>query len=480
MPSGCWSSAARRTSWPTSPKLVDGSVGRRDRPERRRRSMRSGRCTGWACSTAIGRRRRHGRRRREGGSSIRRPACAATRSWPCRGSRHRGGLVAQRRCSNDPDPQVRLAACLALAELPAEATATAPSRIVSAVLDPRNQQDRWMADALTIAAAAHARPSSSKRPAQSRTGGSDGRLADPVIARSPSTTRGAGRSTRSASILAAPGRHEAGGARGHHRRPREGLAAGTRRRSSTPTPRRPSPRSCRSSRPTPAARCSGSPRAGASRGSTPFVAELARDFLAAAADEAKPDAARIDAARQLIDLRKADPQAARDVIALVTAKTPPELASGLIGAVARSDSPEVGPALVDAIGPMTPAARKAERPGAARQDGLDGRARRAGSRAGKVPLSLLSLDQSQALAAHPDRTIAERAKALLAKGGGLPDPDREKVIQALAPLVLKGGDAVARQGDLQEGMRQVPHALGRGGQGRPRPHRHGRASRRAS
>ncbi len=90
-----------------------------------------------------------------------------------------------------------------------------------------------------------------------------------------------------------------------------------------------------------------------------FVAGLARDFLAAASDASKPEAARIDAARQLIDLRKTDPQAARDVIALVTAKTPPDLASGLIDAVARSDSPEVGPALVDAMGPMTPAARKA-------------------------------------------------------------------------------------------------------------------------
>ena len=51
------------------------------------------------------------------------------------------------------------------------------------------------------------------------------------------------------------------------------------------------------------------------------VAELAKDLLAAAADASKSDAARIDAARQLIDLRKSDPQAARDVIALVTAKT---------------------------------------------------------------------------------------------------------------------------------------------------------------
>ncbi len=176
------------------------------------------------------------------------------------------------------------------------------------------------------------------------------------------------------------------------------------------------------------------------KGLDEYAAQLARDFLAAASDEKKPEAARIDAARQLIDLRKTDPKAARDIIALVTPKTPPELASGLISAVARSDSPEVGAAIVDAMGPMTPAASKASALVLLGKtewtNALVG-----GIEAGKVPMSLLSLSQTQALAAHPDRTIAGRAKALLARGGGLPDPDREKVIQAMAPIVLKGGDA---------------------------------------
>ncbi len=171
-----------------------------------------------------------------------------------------------------------------------------------------------------------------------------------------------------------------------------------------------------------------------------YVAQLARDLLAAAADSANNDAARVDAARQLIDLRKNDPHVAQELIALVMAKTPPEVASGLIAAVARSDSPEVGTALVDAMGPMTPAARQAA------LLALLGKTDWTGSlvgaiEAGKVPMSLLTLSQSQALAMHPDRSIADRAKALLARGGGLPDPDREKVIQALAPVVLKGGDA---------------------------------------
>jgi uncharacterized protein len=171
-----------------------------------------------------------------------------------------------------------------------------------------------------------------------------------------------------------------------------------------------------------------------------FVAALAKDLLASASDEKATEAARLDAAQQLIDLRKADPKAARDVIALLTPKTPPELASGLISAVARSDSPEVGSAIVDAMGPMTPAASKASALVLLGKtewtNALVG-----GIESGKIPMSLLSLSQTQALATHPDRTIAGRAKALLARGGGLPDPDREKVIQAMAPIVLKGGDA---------------------------------------
>ncbi len=175
-------------------------------------------------------------------------------------------------------------------------------------------------------------------------------------------------------------------------------------------------------------------------GLEPFVAGLARDFLAAASDRSRADAARIDAARQLIDLRKTDPQAARDVLALVTARTPPDLASGFIGAVARSDSPEVGPLLVDAIGPMTPTARRTSILALLGKTDWTA-ALVSGIEKGKVSLSILSLHQSQALAYHPDRKIAERAKALLAKEGGLPDPDREKLIQALSPIVSKGGDA---------------------------------------
>jgi putative heme-binding domain-containing protein len=45
------------------------------------------------------------------------------------------------------------------------------------------------------------------------------------------------------------------------------------------------------------------------------------------------------------------------------------------------------------------------------------------------------------LAAHPDRGVRERAKKILAAGGGLPNADRQKVIDEILPVVKAGGDA---------------------------------------
>src|ERR1019366_131432 len=59
---------------------------------------------------------------------------------------------------------------------------------------------------------------------------------------------------------------------------------------------------------------------------------------------------------------------------------------------------------------------------------------------GAITFSELPLDQKQALANHPDTKIAARAKALLAKGGGLPNADRQKGVDEYLPLLKKTGD----------------------------------------
>jgi hypothetical protein len=172
------------------------------------------------------------------------------------------------------------------------------------------------------------------------------------------------------------------------------------------------------------------------------VAEIAQGFLAVATDEKQGDAARVGAAAQLIDLRKTDVDAAGQLLQAITPRSSPDLAKGLIEAVSRSEAPSVGRSLVASINSVTPLVR----PSILRA--LLGRADWAPSLldaldAGSVQLTDLSLDQKQALAAYPDSAIAARAKVLLARGGGLPNSDRQKVFDELLPLTTRSGDVSA-------------------------------------
>ncbi len=62
-----------------------------------------------------------------------------------------------------------------------------------------------------------------------------------------------------------------------------------------------------------------------------------------------------------------------------------------------------------------------------------------------MELAELTLDQKQALAAHPNDGIAAVAKELLARGGRLPDPGRQKILKQLLPLTRQRGDV--KQGE---------------------------------
>jgi len=61
---------------------------------------------------------------------------------------------------------------------------------------------------------------------------------------------------------------------------------------------------------------------------------------------------------------------------------------------------------------------------------------------GTVRLTDLPLVERNRLAEHPDEKVRERARAMIASGGGLPDADRQKVIDEILPIVLAGGNAL--------------------------------------
>lgn len=169
------------------------------------------------------------------------------------------------------------------------------------------------------------------------------------------------------------------------------------------------------------------------------LAEVAKAQLAVIADEKASESARIDAARQVIEVMPGDEKAAETIVNAVTAKTGPDLARGLFEVLGGSKAKNVGPLVVAKLGTIPAPARPAAlRLVLARADSaaafLDAVEK------GTVRFDMLDLDQKTALAAHPDKKVAERAAKLLAQGGGLPDADRQKVVEEYKETITKKGD----------------------------------------
>jgi uncharacterized protein len=333
---------------------------------------------------------------------------------------------------NDADPQVRLSGFLALADAP-ESYGTVAALILD-LEQGRVDGDRWLPDAATIAAAAHA-PRFLKRIAVSKLGSPTvvtiaGRVAEHYARGATAETSGDVLIGLKDSDPAVADAIIAGLAKGWPKDKKPSLDEATDKALVALL-----------TKVSPAARAqlvSLASRWG-SKAIESSSAEIASTFLAIAKDEKQTDSARVDAAQRLVEFRPNDGQAVDSLLALITPRTSQGLATGLVEAVGKSEAPGVGESIVGRIGSMTPAVRaEAAKVLLSRPEWT--LAFLGGVEKGDVSLSQLSLPQTQALAAHPDKSIAAKAKALIARGGGLPDADRQKVIDQLAPLVLKGGD----------------------------------------
>jgi len=163
-------------------------------------------------------------------------------------------------------------------------------------------------------------------------------------------------------------------------------------------------------------------------------------------DPKAPADERIAAARQAIDLQPQSAPIVASILAEISPQTPPDLAAGLIESLLGGSSPEAAPLLIKAAARLTPATRTVAirvllaKPAstAALLDHLE---------SGSLSATDLSLEQRQALSVHPEPKIRDRAVKLLSAGGGLPSPDRDRVLKEKLTLVAQSGDA------------QVGHAL---------------------
>jgi putative membrane-bound dehydrogenase-like protein len=380
----------------------------------------------------------------------------AAQVLPCAASSAAAVLTAG--LMRDPDPQVRLAAFLCLADQPASDDVAAA--VATAVRGGIAQGDHWMADA-TMAAAARNDTGSLKalaRKGQEPAGFAALTIADRVAEH---WARG-GPSEAIGSLLAAlvggePAMNESilrGMVRGwpKDRPARVDAALGDTLKQLTVES-------------TPAARTQLVRLVGlwGDQALDRLGAQIAASFWASIRDEKLSDFRRIDAARQLIELRPADSDVARRLLELIAQPVSTELAAGLVEAVAASKAPQVGKLFVAVLPKLSPGVRaRVMRALLGRSDWVaalvDGLERE------PTFLSELALDQKLALSTHPNSQIAARVKRLLEQGGGLPDPDRQQVIDRLAPQLKEGGDPARGKVVYQQQCAKCHRHNGEGGQ----------------
>jgi putative membrane-bound dehydrogenase-like protein len=170
--------------------------------------------------------------------------------------------------------------------------------------------------------------------------------------------------------------------------------------------------------------------------------DLIRDAENIIQENQAPTDQRLNAVRQLIELRPARAESVQLLLSQIQPQAEPEWVGGILQSLRNSTSNQLGEEILARIGSFTPnAQQQAIRLLLARTDTT--RDLLKGIEKGVIDLTDLPIDQRQALSAHPDKMIAARASKLFAAGGGLPNPDRAKVLDELMPLVQKSGD-VAR------------------------------------
>lgn len=150
-------------------------------------------------------------------------------------------------------------------------------------------------------------------------------------------------------------------------------------------------------------------------------------------------AKRLSAARDLIGFKAQDPAVVTTILETITPQMSPEFASELLDVAKSSESDQAGVAMLAAITDFPPRL-KTSAINVLLSKTAWSKSLLEAAEAKQFDLDELSLEQKQALRSVPDATLQIQAEKLLAMGGGLPDADREKVLQALMHVTELSGN----------------------------------------
>jgi hypothetical protein len=373
--------------------------------------------------------------------ALRHPASGVRRSAVQVLRRSEAGLAALRDSDvlQDSDSQVRLAAILALADMPSVGDVGRPvAELIGR--DPQAMSDRWLSDAVLSSAAAHA-PSFLESLAQSdplESAASDGPLPRVVRRVAEHIARGKPSAETVARLILIAGEGDGQVVATLL----EGLAAGWQKGHAVELSA-----DADHALLTLLDRAHGADKAKVIRLGTLLGAKgmeqqagaITAALLATIASTEEPVPVRRDAATQLISFRPQDAAVVAGIVEQITPQAQPALSKGLIEALGDATAENLGPELLARAGGLTPALKEdvvrilLKRPQTtlALLDSVE---------QGQLGLTDLKLDQKTSLSNHPDRAVREKARKLLSAGGGLPDPDRQKVLESLLSIADETGD----------------------------------------
>jgi putative membrane-bound dehydrogenase-like protein len=344
----------------------------------------------------------------------------------------------------DKDAQVRLAALLKVAEIPSDsselnALLSKPEGIVQLGMGPASKPDRWLLDAWTSAAAAHVNDVLPLLLARK-----DWKPSEEVAKQIAILAQHAARSQMDAAefekMLVAPGAPStaaaifSGLAKGWPKNNELNISSGAQDKfvrywlnSEMPVEAK--------SQMLQLAALVGIKDLG------PGIAKIQKDLVATIVDNSKDEASRIGAANQSVVLQPDDRELIVTILGQLSAQSSPELVSGMLQALTSSRLNGLAEILIERSKQLTPDFKKnairilLSRPQSTIEllDLVEAK---------KFTLSDLQLDQKQALRDHPNEDVRKRAIALLKSSGGVPNSDRQKVLEAWTPVTLETGDAV--------------------------------------
>ncbi len=166
---------------------------------------------------------------------------------------------------------------------------------------------------------------------------------------------------------------------------------------------------------------------------------IAKSLLKLAGNEDSSGEERITAASELIGLMIEDGDTAAELLETITPRTPQSTAIGMIESLQRSRAEDLGEVILESMDALTPAARAAAiRVMLSRGETTTALLEALASQ--QLSRDDLALDQQQALVNHPNANIRNQAKKVLSGSGGLPSPDREKVLASLMKVTKETGD----------------------------------------